>query len=304
MFEYLLPRALFLCLTLLPVAGPAAADEPVPGNERSLTLVVMDPLCDRLACDCVQGYAQRKYEALGEFLGRQLECRVDVFWGESLAAALEETDATPDIVIGKHSVVLSNADARKVGLRPVAQLTGKDGSVMQTGLIVVRRLDPAVTVGDLKGYRIFFGPADCDEKYRAPMQLLRENGIDVPSRPEISGACSEAATKLMDLDADVRAAAVISSYAEPLLAGCGTIKKGDLRIIGISDEVPFVTAFLNQNLEPEWQARITRELLAAGEQESLLKALETERGFVAFPEEESATRDSETDLVNASGKKK
>jgi len=39
------------------------------------------------------------------------------------------------------------------------------------------------------------------------------------------------------------AATVISSYAQPLLEGCGTIKKGDLRVIGETDPMPFVVAF-------------------------------------------------------------
>lgn len=268
----------------------AINDNPSKSNKDDpLTLVVMDPLCDKLACDCVKGYAQRKYEALGEYLGKQLDRPVNILWGESIPAALEESTATPAIVIGKHSVVVSDAKSANIVLRPIARLTGSDGSTSQTGLIVVRTADPATQVSQLKGYRIFFGPSDCDEKYAAPMALLRENGIEVPPQPEISGACSEAATKLMSLDKNTKAAAVISSYAEPLLAGCGTIEKGDLRIIGISGEVPFVTAFVNEKLPESTRAAITSALLEAGKNANLLKALETKSGFVPYQESSPKT---------------
>lgn len=259
------------------------------GQNESMTLVVMDPLCDRLACDCVEGYAQRKYEVLAEHLQKRTGKKVDVFWGESLDAALEETDKTADIIVGKHSVVKHNARAASLNIRPVAALTGKDGSTMQTGLIVVRRDDPAVTVADLTGYRIFFGPEECDEKSAAPMALLRGHGVSVPGQREVFGACSQAATQLVELEPSVKAAAVISSYAEPLLEGCGAIEKGDLRVIGISEEVPFVTAFVRQDLPESLQKAIAKSLLEVGDHGEVVKALETQLGFVPWPPQTPST---------------
>ncbi len=256
------------------------------GQNESMTLVVMDPLCDRLACDCVEGYAQRKYEVLAEHLQKRTGKKVDVFWGESLEAALEETDKTADIIVGKHSVVKHNARAASLNIRPVAALTGNDGSTMQTGLIVVRRDDPAVTVADLTGYRIFFGPEECDEKSAAPMALLREHGVPVPGQREVFGACSQAATQLVELEPSVKAAAVISSYAEPLLEGCGAIEKGDLRVIGISEEVPFVTAFVRQDLPESLQKAIAKSLLEVVDHGEVVKALETQLGFVPCPRQD------------------
>ena len=46
------------------LAGPAPAN--------GLVVVVMDPLAAQLACPCVKGYAQRDYDQLGTYLGRQL----------------------------------------------------------------------------------------------------------------------------------------------------------------------------------------------------------------------------------------
>ena len=75
--------------------------------------------------------------------------------------------------------------------------------------------------------------------------------------------------------AGVRAAAVISSYAKPLLEGCGTVKKGDLRVIGETKPIPFITAFVADALPAAERDRVSQALLAAGTKPELCKALET-----------------------------
>ena len=94
-------------------------------------------------------------------------------------------------------------------MNPVAQLSDIHGKVTQSGLIVVRDNDTAKTATDLTGYRIFFGPEECDEKSAAPMALLKKTGIPLPSSIETAPACSTAAAKLIELPPDERAAAVI-----------------------------------------------------------------------------------------------
>ena len=261
---------------------PARAAE----SKSELVLVVMDPLALPLSCPCVKGYAQRKYEHLGVYLTQQLGRPVKVFWNESLEKAMKEkTEGRADIVIGKCSVVLSDAKRASQNMAPVASLTGKDGKTTQTGLILVRQADAAKTVDDLAGYRIFFGTADCDEKLAAPAKLLKAHGVTIPEKPETYPACSDSAAALLELPAEAKAAAVISSYAAPLLEGCGTIQKGDLRVVGESDPVPFVTAFVNKRLAEDDQAAISKALLDVGTKAELLIALETKVGFVAWQEE-------------------
>lgn len=274
-------------MALGPARSSAEDAEPKP-----FTVVVMDPLSAPLACDCVEGYAQRKYEVLGEFLEKWLERDVQVIWSASLVTALEgDANGHADLVIGKHSVVLSDAATAEMQFTPVAQLTGTDGLTTQTGLIVVRKDDPAQSVADLQGYRIFFGPADCDEKSAAPMALLTDHGIAVPEEPETCPACSDAATKLLELPADAQAAAVISSYAQPLLEGCGTIKKGDLRVVGESKTVPFITAFVNSELDEAARQRIHDVLMEVQYDVNTMIALETKSGFVTWtdPSEDADT---------------
>jgi ABC-type phosphate/phosphonate transport system substrate-binding protein len=253
-----------------------------------LVLVVMDPLALPLSCPCVLGYAQRKYEHLGVFLTQQLGRPVKVFWNESLVKAMKEkTDGRADIVIGKYSVVLSDAKRTSQTMTPVASLTGKDGKTTQTGLILVRTDDKAKTVDDLTGYRIFFGTADCDEKLAAPARLLKEHGVTIPDQPETYPACSDSAAALLELPKDAKAAAVISSYAAPLLEGCGTIQKGDLRVVAESEPVPFVTAFVSGRLADDERSAISKALSDAGAKPELLIALETKAGFVAWKEPET-----------------
>jgi ABC-type phosphate/phosphonate transport system substrate-binding protein len=264
------------------------------------TLVVMDPLALPLACDCVEGYAQREYEVLGEFLGRQLNRDVRVVFAQSLEKALKDNaPGGADLVIGKHSVVLADAKRLKLRVSPLASLTGSDGETTQTGLIVVHRDDPAKSVDQLAGYRIFFGPADCDEKSAAPMRLLKQHDVALPAEIETVPACSDGAAKLMELDRDVRVAAVISSYAQPLLEGCGTIKKGDLRVIGKTQPVPFITAFVSEQLPKDLRDQISAALDEVQYEVNLLIALETRQGFIPWEEKEPSDEGS----VAASKKK-
>src|SRR5436190_7328112 len=88
-------------------------DSPVEAaDNKSLIMVVMDPLAAPLSCPCVKGYAQRDYEKLANHLHQELKRPVTVAFSESLAKALDEqTEGRADIVIGKQSVVEFDAKA-------------------------------------------------------------------------------------------------------------------------------------------------------------------------------------------------
>ena len=252
-----------------------------PAADDALSLVVMDPLAMPLSCPCVKGYAQRDYDKLAEHLSQKLGRQIHVAYSDSLIAALrDKTEGKADIIIGKHSVVLF--DAKKAGreVKHVAMLTGKDGDVTQHGLVVVPAKDPAQSVADLQGYQIIFGPEESDEKHAAALALLKEHGVPPPKKIETRSACDEGATLILEAGPDHRGAAVISSYAKPLLEGCGTVQKGDLRVIGETAKVPFVAAFVSQTLESGLQESIRQELLDVFSEPLLCVALETKYGFV------------------------
>lgn len=277
-----------LAAVLLVLAAVAARggdeDKDEADAPRPLSIIVMDPLAAPLSCPCVQGYAQRDYQKLAEHLQKKLGRQVRLTFSEALKTALAgDAKGRADLVIGKHSVVLADADRLHLPLRAVASLTGKDGLATQTGLIVVPAGDPAQKVDQLQGYRILFGPPDCAEKYSAAMALLKSAGVSVPEKIETSAACSDGATKILELGSDARAAAVISSYAQPLLQGCGTIKKGDLRVVGTSEPVPFVTAFVAESMGDAERSQIEAALLDVVGHPLLCQQLETLLGFVPPP---------------------
>jgi len=284
-------RFLTMSLAALVLAmPPVAAQAEDTKSDSSLICVVMDPLSKPLSCPCVAGYAQRDYEKLGAALTSALGREVKVVFNESLVAAQKKMGKTQAaLVIGKQSVILHDAKAAGLNLKKVAMLTGKDGVTTQRGLVVVPADDPAKKISDLKEYRIFFGPAECDEKHAAALRLLRAGGIDAPAKLETAIACDEGAVKILELGAKgVRGCAVISSYAKPLLEGCGQVPKGALRVIGETEEIPFIAAYLNAGLDKELQLAFSEALLKSTSSDVKLRiALETKRGFVA--EEEAAT---------------
>lgn len=278
-------RILVALLIAAPMFTAAQADEAKPGD--ALVIVVMDPLAKPLSCPCVAGYAQRDYEQLAASLKSLLGREVKVIFNESLVAALKKQDSDgADLVIGKQSVILHDAKAAGVELKKVAMLTGKDGLTTQRGLVVVPAADPAKKVSDLKDYRIFFGPKECDEKYASALQLLKEHGVESPAKLETAIACDEGAMNILELaPKGIRGCAVISSYAKPLLEGCGQVPKGALRVVGETEEIPFIAAYVNASLDQQVQKQLADALLKSTAADfALRKALETKRGFVAVEE--------------------
>lgn len=272
--------------SLVALSDRAISVEPYGPAKADLTIVVMDPMAGPLACDCVQGYAQRKYERLADYLHSELGKTVKIVWSESLITALEgQAEGQAQIVIGKDSVVRSYATKAKASYQPVAQLTDKDGSVMQRGLFVVLDSAKVSSLLDLEGYSILFGPDDCSEKSSAPKAALASIEIGYQSG-EVCPSCAIAAKKLKEVGADQKVATVISSYAAPLLEGCGTIKKGDLRVIGESESVPFISVFVATSLDESVRSKITSALLAMKTPE-MLTALETKDGFLKYKQSEA-----------------
>ncbi|MEQ9409902.1 MAG: PhnD/SsuA/transferrin family substrate-binding protein [Fuerstiella sp.] len=264
-----------LCLTSAPLGYAADAPTAPP-----LSLIVMDPLAAPLSCPCVEGYAQRRYEVLAELLQQELNRKVQLTFSESLATALKKTRGRADLVIGKDSVVRADAKTAGVNVLPLGQLTDKQGSTEQHGLIVVNRTDPATEVQHLKDYTIIFGPAIADEKHAAALTLLRDAGVTIPAKLTIDDACSDGACKVIDLGPTSRTAAVISSYAQPLLEGCGTIRKGDLRVVARTAPVPFITAFASAELDAAERDSVQAALLSVSLRPDVLEALESLVGFL------------------------
>jgi ABC-type phosphate/phosphonate transport system substrate-binding protein len=266
-----------LGLPLLPALA-AAAEKPAAD---ALTLIVTDPLAAPLACSCVKGYAQRDYDKLGKFLEGKVGRPVAVHYSASLAGALQKSEGKADLIVGKDSMVRAEAAEAKLDVTHLACLTGQDGKTTQTGLVCVARDDKALSAADLKDHKILFGPAKAEEKHAAALLLLKELGVPAPAKVETCPTCTDGATKVIELAKNgEKVATVISSYALALLEGCGTIKKGDIRVVGETDPVPFIAAFATGSLPTGDAATVKAALLAVGGNKDLCTVLETKNGFV------------------------
>lgn len=242
-----------------------------------LRVVVMDPLCDRLACDCVKGYAQRRYDKLCLHLEKTLGRKIFVAYGENLLEILRVSPAKVDLIIGKQGIVLFDAARAKIPVRPIARLTDKTGSTDLTGLFVVRKNDPAKTIGQLKGYKILFGPEYESEKSTAALAALKAANVPLPRKISRSPGCGGASLAVIEGKADV---AIISSYALALLEGCDTIDKGALRVVAATLGVPFVTVFATSNMNRETEKAVLDALVAIKDDKQLLTLMESKAGFV------------------------
>lgn len=260
------------------VVAPAYADS----RTEALTVVVMDPLAAQLSCPCVKGYAQRDYEKLAAAMSKDLGRPVKVFFAESLTDAIKKkTAGKADVIIGKESVVWAEAKANKIVVQPVASLTGKDGKTTMTGLFVVAAGDAALSPTDLKGYRFIFGSPMCDEKFKAAHEVLMDARVALPDKLESCGSCSEGAIAVIEaFKSGAKTTTIISSYAQPLLEGCGTIKKEDLRVVGETAPVPFIVAFVSDGVPADEREAIQKSLLKVGKDKDLCTAIETKAGFV------------------------
>lgn len=285
MMTQLIDRRFFLtcCMVFLGQSLRALPSDAAE-TDNYLTMVVMDPLAAPLSCPCVEGYAHRDYTLLAKHLERSLNCKISVVFSESLPSALKKTNGRADIVIGKKSVVQADTRIAKRKMTPISELTDQKGSTTQFGMIVVNKDDPAKSVADLADYTIIFGPAEAEEKHSAAIELLKTAGVLIPAeRQKIDDACSDGACKVIDLGPASKTAAVISSYAQPLLEGCGTIKKGDLRVVGSTTPVPFVTVFISEHLNDGQQQQVVTGLANAALEPQVLQALESLAGFLPIP---------------------
>lgn len=264
------------------VAGWALGADQIP-----LRIAVDDPLAAENACACVAGYAQRNYRALAEALAKEIRRPVELAFASSLEGARKRLGGEPHLMIGKASVTEAEL-ARSKG-RPsmcLARLTDARGGTVFQGVLVVRSDDPAQRVSEAVGYRVIFGPENCEEKHAAALALMQTFGYETNGVPETADNCTLAARSVTESGRGT--AAFISDYALPLLVGCGAVDKGGVRVIGRTGPVPFVAVYATEALPAREASDVQSALLRVSRSARLRKALESRNGFVlpeALPSE-------------------
>lgn len=265
--------ALVLFAGLFPVsAEDSRADLPAP-----LRLVVMDPLALPLSCTCVPGVGQRRYERLAAHLEAALGTAVEIVFDESLALGLRRLSGPAHLVVGKQAMVTHDAAAGNLAIRRLADLTGPEGTTTVRGVFVVRDDSPVQTLADLAGKTIALGPEVDAEAHRAAREALEK--ADLSDRVTITVAGAMDSAGLAAADGEV-AAAAMAAHVPALMAGCGKIGEGELRVVGETAPVPFVALYATADLPAASDAAIARALPSADAPADLLAALESKSGFV------------------------
>jgi outer membrane protein assembly factor BamB/ABC-type phosphate/phosphonate transport system substrate-binding protein len=270
--------ALTLALMFLPIAEISSAKAAEKNSEP--LMVVMDPLAKELACACVKGYGQRDYRKLAAKLGATLKQRVAIEFSDDLADTLNGIDSAREvIIIGDRSLVTHDAKQTRVACHSVCELSDIDGNTTLSAAFVVRATDPAKELKDITGRKLLFGLRDVDAKHVAALAALRSAGVEISGKPESRAVYTDAALDMLDSSATPRPVAVLPSYGPRLLQGCGSVKPGELRVIGKTEPQPFITAFLSDNIPAAKEQEILKALLSIKDDPKLLEAMESRDGF-------------------------
>ena len=270
-----------LCALTVALFGWGCASGTLPrSGGNSVLLVVMDPLARELACACVKGYGQRDYRKLAARLETALKQRVSIEFSDDLAESI--TQASPGrevIIIGDQSVVAHGAKQAGLKCHPVCELTGLDGETTLAASFVARSDDPAKELKNLGGRKILFGLPEADGKHTAALSALRAASVEPPAKPERRAAYTDAALDVLDSSSSPPPVAVIPGYGMRLLEGCGSVSPGNLKVIGKTPPVPFITAFVADHIPASKQEQILKTLLGIKSDAKLLKAMESRDGF-------------------------
>lgn len=279
----------FLSLCLLALLGGPALALPARGAEPPWLLVVLDPLARELACACVPGYGQRDYRKLAARLQTTLKQPVTVEFSDDLADSLALAAARERVlVIGDRALVAHAAQQARWPARPVGELTDREGRTTAAALFVARKDDPARALQDLAGRRVLLGLAEADARHAAARAALAPLALEPPPRLETRGPGNGAALDVLDSTASPPPVAVIPEYALPLLEGCGSVTPGELKVLGRTAPVPFITVFVSAALPRELAARVEKALLDVGKDPRLRRDLESKEGFKPLPAESPA----------------
>ena len=253
---------------------------PVTRAAEPLLLVVVDPLSKELACACVKGFGQRDYRKLAAKLEATLKQRVVIEFAEDLGETLTRAGTGRELLlIGDRSVIAHGTAKAGVKCQPVAALTDVNGETTLGATFLARAGDPAKSLKDLAGRRFIFGLAEADAKSAAALEALRTAGVEPLAKVERRAAFTDAGLDTLDSPASPPPVAVVPGYGLRLLEGCGSVKLGELRVLGTSAPAPFITAFLADTLPAAKREKVLQALLGLKADAKLLQALESRDGF-------------------------
>jgi len=257
----------------------SAFARPQKNGPEPILLVVMDPLSKELACACVKGYGQRDYRKVAARIEKALKQRVTVEFSDDLAATLAGVNPGREvIVVGDQSLVAAGSIKAGLKCHPIAELTDLDGNATQTGSFIARSDDSVKDLKEIGGRKVFVGLPAAEAGNAAVIASLHSAGAGSADLQKCASH-SEAALDVLDSQLSPLPLAVIPSWALPLLEGCGTVKPGNLKVIGKTQPMPFITVFVAQAVPAEKEEKILKVLDSIKEDKKLLKLMESRDGF-------------------------
>ncbi len=245
--------------------------------EKPVQVLIMDPLALPLSCSCVDGVGQRRYDKLGDHLGKVLGRSFKLTFEESLDLGLRRMRVRPDFIIGKDSMVRFDAGRLKMSVIPIADLTDRTGAVTQRGVFIVRTKDPARRLADLSGRVVMLGPKEEAETHQAAKLALQKAHLAKPPEFEVAGAIDSGALALTDGEV---ASALVPEYLPPLLVGCQKVKPDSVRVLAKTPPVSGVRLFCTDKVDDALVKRVLDEVTGLAKQKDLLIALESAKGFL------------------------
>ncbi len=253
--------------TSIPVAvdskGRVLAADPVRRRvqvfARVIKVGVSEPFCEETACGCVGAHGRRSYRGLGEAARKAgVELSFSYFKLESGLAAAVAAGAV-DGAIAKAWTVLRAARAAGRPFERICDLPLPDGSGKLAGVFIAPSGSPIRSLADLSGKRLAVGRSESYENSHAVDRTLRGLGIALGAREEYPG-CLQAALSVVEGKCD---AAVVSSYCPRYGLYDMLGPKADLRSIGETAAIPFVTFALSERADRGLRSRLREALLEA-----------------------------------------
>ncbi|MDV6029958.1 MAG: PQQ-binding-like beta-propeller repeat protein [Phycisphaera sp. RhM] len=256
-------------------AGAAWGQLAVSAAEPTLNLVVMDPLSLPLSCACVDGVGQRRYEPLVEHLEAVIGRKIHLVYEESLQLAKRRGLPSIDLVVGKRSVVLADAEATGVELQAAWDLTDRHGATEIRGVLLVAKNSAIDSVQRLAGKKVAIGSPEHAECHSLPKALFRSRKTDA-SLIEYD-SIESAVYAFADQEVD---AVVVTDYLPPLLEACGKLEKNASKTIAQTQPCRGVQFFFAANLPSSVQESLNSAIASAAADPAINDALESQRGFV------------------------
>lgn len=249
-------------------------------KEKPLTFVVMDPLSKELACACVKGYGQRDYRKLTAYLAQELKRDIAIEFSDDLTETLKAIGADHElVVVGEYSRMLKEAGVARLKIRPLCGLSDPEGDTNIHAVLVAQSKDSVQNLQGITGRKILFALADTEANHKTLQNCLSTVGLTQTPTLEKRSQYTDAALDVLDSTEPNPPVALVPSYAMRLLQGCGSIKPGELKVIGKTDSFPFITLFVNERLDQTMEAKLEQALLSVGKDAKLLELMESKDGF-------------------------